>query len=67
MAWMPRRQKAKKDVAICDKLGGAAASIDPEISEWGNPAAKAVSAKAWQTRRTEPSKYPQEKKSKEIP
>ena len=40
---MPRRWKAKKDVAICDKLGGAAASIDPEISEWGDPAAKAVS------------------------
>jgi hypothetical protein len=32
-----------KDVAICDKPGGAAASIDPGISEWGNPAVKAVS------------------------
>jgi hypothetical protein len=40
---MPRRWKAMKDVAICDKPGGAAASIDPGISEWGNPAVKAVS------------------------
>ena len=37
------------------------------MSEWGNPAAKAVSPQGRRTGGTEPSKYPQEKKSKEIP
>ena len=64
---MPRRQKAKKDVASCDKFREAAASVEPEISEWGNPAAKAVSPKGRRTEGTEPSKYLQEEKSKEIP
>ncbi len=34
---MPGRQKAKKDVANCDKPRGAVAGFDPGISEWGNP------------------------------
>jgi hypothetical protein len=39
---MPRHQEAMKDVASCEKPRGVAASIDPGMSEWGNPAAKAV-------------------------
>ena len=46
-------------------------SIDPEVSEWGNPPAR-VSAPEYigcarQTRGTEPSQYPEEKTSTEIP
>ena len=44
--------------------------IDPRMSEWGNPQLSAVSLSAMvrkQTRRTETSKYPEEKKSTEIP
>ena len=64
---MPRRQEAKKDVVSCEKPRRVATDVDPGISEWGNPAAKAVSLRRRRTRGTEPSKYPQEKKSKEIP
>ncbi len=47
-------------------------SFDPEISEWSNPpliAELPTEYIGWQegTRRTETSKYAQEKKSKEIP
>ena len=46
-------------------------SIDPEVSEWGNPPARVSLAEyigQWRrTGRTETSKYPEEKKSTEIP
>ena len=36
--WMPWRQKAMKDVEICEKLrGGDKQPLYPEVSEWGNP------------------------------
>ena len=52
--------------------GELATSIDPEVSEWGNPMEEIPSS--WteyigpekRTRGTETSKYPQEKKSTEI-
>ena len=34
---MPRRQEAMKDVVSCEKPRGAETSVDPWISEWGNP------------------------------
>ena len=47
-------------------------SFDPDMSEWGNPAllgSLPAEHIGWveRTRRTETSKYPQEKKSTEIP
>ena len=55
-------------------FGEPQAGVDPEIPEWGNPArvmpgyrATEFIGGAKQTRRTETSKYPQEKKSIEIP
>ena len=42
-------------------------SKDPSVPEWGNPAEEVPSSrKGGQTRRTETSKYPEEKKSTEI-
>jgi hypothetical protein len=35
---MPWILEAMKDVVSCDKLRGAATSVNPKISEWGNPA-----------------------------
>jgi hypothetical protein len=35
---MPWDLEAMKDVVSCDKLRGAATSVNPKISEWGNPA-----------------------------
>ena len=35
---MPWLSEAKKDVASCEKLRGLATRIDPQMSEWGNPA-----------------------------
>ena len=65
---MPRLSEAKKDVVSCEKLGGSAHTNDPEMSEWGNPAYWRYVTQQWeQTRRTETSKYPEEKKSTEIP
>ncbi len=35
---MPWHQEPKKDVVSCEKLRlGEQISIDPQISEWGNP------------------------------
>ena len=34
---MPWLSEAKKDVISCDKLWGGAITVDPKISEWGNP------------------------------
>ena len=53
--------------------GSWQANIDPSMSEWGNPSAFSRYLIAEyigiekQTRRTETSKYPEEKKSTEIP
>ena len=55
-------------------FGEPQAGVDPEIPEWGNPARVMPGYRVAefigdtrQTRRTETSKYPQEKKSIEIP
>ena len=51
--------------------GSSQTSIDPKMSEWGNPPARVSLAEyigQWRrTGRTETSKYPEEKKSTEIP
>ena len=63
-----------KDVVICDKLRGAdKQALYPKISEWGNPpVVRQVPITEYigyveRTRGTETSKYPEEKKSTEIP
>ena len=54
-------------------LGSLQTGLDPEMSEWGNPAKITWSSQAEyiglakRTRGTETSKYPEEKKSTEIP
>ena len=70
--WMPRQLEAMKDVVVCDKLGeGDKQPLYPEISEWGNPPLRGITCWIHRyvklTRRTESSKYPEEKKSIEIP
>jgi hypothetical protein len=55
-------------------FGEPQAGVDPEIPEWGNPT-RVIPGDPWsefirpgrQTRGTETSQYPEEKKSKEIP
>jgi len=42
-------------------------TVNPKISEWGNPLSNEYSIYRRQTRRTETSKYPEEKKTKVIP
>ena len=70
---MPRRQKAMKDAVNCEKLRGVETGVDPEMSEWGNPAGVISRHPSVEFidrgRRTggiETSKYPQEQKSNEI-
>ena len=70
---MPRRQKAMKDAVNCEKLRGVETGVDPEMSEWGNPAGviscHPLAEFIGQRRRTggiETSQYPQEQKSNEI-
>ncbi len=54
-------------------LGSLQTSIDPEMSEWGNPARITSSSRTEyigarkRTRRTETSKYPEEEKTRVIP
>jgi hypothetical protein len=67
---MPWRQEAMKDVVNCEKLRGVETGVDPEMSEWGNPAGviscHPLVESIDQGRRTggiETSKYPQEQKS----
>jgi hypothetical protein len=39
MWWMPWQSQAMKDVVWLRKVSGRCqATVDPEISEWGNPA-----------------------------
>ena len=35
--WMPWHQEAKKDVKPAKSFGELEKSVDPEMSEWGNP------------------------------
>ena len=70
---MPRHWEPKKDVISCEKPRGGAISIEPRMSEWGNPLEQTSSThapihNAWEgTRGTETSKYPEEEKSNEMP
>ena len=66
---MPRHPPAKKDAGSGETLGRGAPSIDPEASEWGNPPGTRPGSAATRrlTRGIETSKYPEEKKSTEIP
>ena len=45
--------------------GSEQTRFDPQMSEWGNPTVRSPAREL--TRRTETSKYPEEKKSTEIP
>ena len=59
-----------KDVVICDKPRVAENSVNPWISEWGNPAGVMSSHPdliGKLTRGTETSKYPEEEKTIVIP
>jgi hypothetical protein len=64
---MPRRLQAMKDVVACEKLRGAGKRA--LIRRYPNGATQPamVIPKGRRTWRTETSKYPQEKKSTEIP
>ena len=67
----PRGDEGRGKTAISD--GELLASVEPSISEWGNPPG-VMSRKplaeyigfGWRTRGTETSQYPQEKKSNQI-
>ena len=64
---MPRRLQAMKDVVACDKHGGVGKQT---LIPWfpnGETRPAMVTQKWERTRRTETSKYPEEKKSTEIP
>ena len=59
-----RRGKARQAAKMPGELQ---MSKDPSVPEWGKPAEEVPSSrKGGQTRRTETSKYPEEKKSTEI-
>jgi hypothetical protein len=60
---MPWRQEAKKDVVSCDKLGGAAHEhYIPRFPNGTTRYVEDISLEREPTRRTETSKYPEEKK-----
>ena len=62
-----------KAVISCEKPGEEHTSSDPGMAEWGNPAGAIPSSHTEyigmrsDTQGTEPSKYPKEKTSTEIP
>ena len=65
---MPRLSEAKKDVVGCEKLRGTAERV--LIRKYPNGATQYVEdilSERRQTRGTETSKYPEEKKTKVIP
>ncbi len=67
---MPRLSEATKDVTSCDKLrGGANIRYIRRFPNGGTHHAEGVISRVSgkQTRRTETSKYPEEKKTKVIP
>ena len=59
-------------VSLRKAWGSWQQNIDPTMSEWGNPLCVSIVSMTEyighekRTRRTEPSKYPEEKKSTEI-
>ena len=69
--WMPWCMEAMKDVVRCDKLRVGASNLWSEDFRMGKPTLRGILH--WihrcikRTRRTETSKYPEEKKSTEIP
>ena len=66
--WMPRHRPARKDVASCEKLRGAASGLGSGDIRMGKPGwGDSVTPKGEPTRGTETSKYPEEEKSNEIP
>ena len=69
---MPRLVWTKKDAHTAIVIGKLCTSCDPMVSEWTNPAVRNNSycpafGGTGVTRGTEISKYPEEKKSNEIP
>ena len=66
-------QRRRRTWQPAKSAGELATSIDPSMSEWGNPIREILSSRTEyigaekRTRRTETSKYPEEKKSTEIP
>ena len=65
---MPWLSEAKKDVISCDKLRGGANNLSSVDFRMGQPNIQRciLPAKRGQTRGTETSKYPEEKKIKMI-
>ena len=64
---MPRLMKKTKDVISCEKLRGGANDLWSADVRMGKPGYLKNSRRKTATRRTETSKYPEEKKSTEIP
>ena len=65
---MPRHEPAKKDVASCEKLRGAASEHRSGDVRMGKPGGSSpVIPRGKPTQGTETSKYLQEKTSNEIP
>ncbi len=67
MQRMPRWQAAKKGVVSCEKPGGAARERRYRDTRMGKPAWERSHAHKSETRGSETSQYPEEKKSNEIP
>jgi hypothetical protein len=65
--WMPWRQQAMKDAVVCDKLRGADKQALIRRCPNGETHGFGRIPQGKQTRRIETSKYPEEKKSTEIP
>jgi hypothetical protein len=69
---MPRRQEAMKDVVACEKLRGAGKQAlirgcpNGETRPFGPFVPEFIGCESY-TRGTETSKYPEEKKSTDIP
>ena len=66
---MPRHRTAMKDAGSGETLVRGAPTFDHKVSEWDNPLSlrSVHPAMDGQTRGTETSNYPEEKKSTEIP
>ena len=67
MWWMPWRLQAMKDVVACEKLRGAGKQALIRRCPNGETHSAMSIPQGRQTWRTETSKYPEEKKSTEIP
>ena len=64
---MPRLSEAMKDVISCDKLRLVAHTFTRRFPNGATRYIEDISPEMEQTRRTETSKYPEEKKTKVIP